>query len=57
MAGNQSDFRRAAQRAYEEAVRTGANRQDLDKLYAAYAARQAEENAACGTSHQARKKH
>ena len=57
LAGNQSDLRRAAQRAYEGAAKNGASEQDLDVLFAAYAAAQAKENSACGKSYKARKQH
>ncbi len=57
LAGNQTDARKRAQQNYKSAAKSGASKQDLDVLFAAYAAAQAKENSACGTSYQARKQH
>lgn len=57
MAGNESDARRSAENAYNNAISPSADRKDLDRLFAAYSAAQAKENSACGTSYSARKRH
>ena len=55
MAGNQTAARRRAQEAYLQAKKTGASQKDLNSLFASFSAAQATENAACGTSHRARR--
>lgn len=55
MAGNQSDARRRAERAYQNAKASGADKHTQDQLFARYEAEQAAENAACGTSYRARR--
>lgn len=57
MAGNQSDIRRASQRAYENAARSGADKRVLGRLYADVLDKQAAENAATGRSDRPRKLH
>ena len=55
MAGNQSDARRRAEQAYQNAKKSGADKRAQDQLFAEYEAKQAAENAACGTSYRARR--
>lgn len=55
MAGNQSDARRRAEQAYQNAKKSGADKRTQDQLFARYEAEQAAENAACGTSYRARR--
>ena len=57
MAGNQSDARDRAQQDYESAVRNGAEKSTLDRLYATVLDKQAAENAATGQSDRPRKLH
>ena len=57
MAGNQTDARRRAQQDYESAVRNGAEKSTLDRLYATVLGKQAAENAATGQSDRPRKLH
>lgn len=55
MAGNQSDARRRAEQAYRDAKASGADKRTQAQLFAKYEAKQAAENAACGTSYRARR--
>ena len=57
MAGNQTDARRRAQQDYESAVRNGAEKSTLDRLYATVLDKQVAENAATGQSDRPRKLH
>lgn len=57
LAGNQTWARICAQRDYEDAVKYGAPRPTLDRLYAVLMEKQAVENAATGRSDRPRKLH
>ena len=57
MAGNQTWARICAQRDYEDAVKYGAPRPTLDRLYAVLMEKQAVENAATGRNDRPRKLH
>ena len=57
LAGNQTWARIYAQRDYEDAVKSGADKSILDRLYAVLLAAQTMENAATGQNNRPRKLH
>jgi len=57
LAGNQTWARIYAQRDYEDAVKSGADKSILDRLYAVLLEKQAVENAATGRNDRPRKLH
>ena len=57
MAGNQTDFRKMAENAYNAAVNRGADKKTLIALFNVYERTLADENSACGTHYRPRKRH